>query len=697
MAHTSSQAAMRPTTISVLSERKAQRIIEHLFHKKQRTITSEQEEIVLGKLIASCPPLVIDGKRYFPFDKVKVFADNIKKAIENDDPTILSRPRGRKFEPIDVQEFIESHEYYGQKGHVWRSVRDEMWEIFHGRNPDGSPRTYVELVFGGAIGIGKNYRAELCMAYTTYDLSTYYSPQLEFNLAPGSAIVGIQQSKSLSLARKVVFDQFAARVRSSPYFKKKFMFDPNVKAELRFPNNIFIYPLGGNDTAAFGMNVFFGVIDEMNFLLRTTESVILQYTGDDEFDQAERLYSQTIRRIKSRYMQHGKVPGKLILVSSANYPGDFIDRKAKEAERDKTIFVSIKSQWEMRPREDMCEETFLVERGDELHGSRIIADMSMARSGAIIETIPVDYKPDFERDIEGCLRDLGGRPTGASSPFITSRESIEKSQADHDVLFSGQSLFKVANVGFPDIAAGDDPLNPGLVINDLYVRDYVFPHYIYAIHIDVGITGDSLGLAIGHIHGYKKLASTRIFDKHTNQFQELQDVFAPIYVIDGAIRCYALKGGEVDLNQLRTFALHLHSLVNLRWATADTYQSTQLLQAFKRLRIRSGPLSIDTSIAPYSELRDSLKDGRCLMPRNDVLSRELIGLQRVVEKNSLKVDHKKGESKDVSDAVAGVVYMLQHKVARYSRVEESSSRLSEDQPIGMDRVIRTGDESRRLY
>ena len=165
------------------------------------------------------------------------------------------------------------------------------------------------------------------MAYQLYLLSVYWNPQAEFGLAPGSNIVFIMQSMKLQLAQKVVFEQFGQRLHLSPYFKQHFPPDASLKTEMRFPANIMVIPVGGQDTGALGMNVFGGVIDEMNFMARTKDSTAVRYTHEEEFDQAERLYTALIRRMKSRFLQMGKLPGKLMLVSSVNYPGDFTDRK----------------------------------------------------------------------------------------------------------------------------------------------------------------------------------------------------------------------------------------------------------------------------------------------------------------------------------------------------------------------------------
>jgi hypothetical protein len=236
-----------------------------------------------------------------------------------------ARP-GRKFELVDIETFVCSPEYMGQKDFIRPAILSELKRLLE---PD--PSRYHEVVLGGGIGIGKNYFADMALAYLVYDLSSFYSPQLEFGLAPGSSIVLMMQSASIKLAKSVLFNQFKARISLCPYFIKNFPFDKKVRTELRFPNDIIITPLSSTDTAALGLNIWGGVIDELSFM----PTIIGSKKGGKEgstYDQAETLYNTVIRRMESRFMILGKIPGKLFLIGSANYPGNFIDRKIQDTE-----------------------------------------------------------------------------------------------------------------------------------------------------------------------------------------------------------------------------------------------------------------------------------------------------------------------------------------------------------------------------
>jgi len=230
---------------------------------------SMTQEHVYKLLLASCPVYKVSNNSYVDMDVLRGFTFNFIKALQTKDSASLRMERGLRVKKIvDVVEFVESKEFMNQGGALRPAIRTKLYDFFH--EPG---KHYIQAVLGGAIGIGKNYFADMAQAYMLYKLSCYISPQVEFDLAPGSSIIFIIQSKNLKLARKAAFDQLSARLKLSPYFMKYFPFDPHVKSELRFPMNIEVLPIGGSDTAALGLNVFGGQIDEMNFMAPVTKSV----------------------------------------------------------------------------------------------------------------------------------------------------------------------------------------------------------------------------------------------------------------------------------------------------------------------------------------------------------------------------------------------------------------------------------------
>ena len=176
-------------------------------------------------------------------------------------------------------------------------------------------------------------------------------------------------------------------------------------------------------------------------MARTKDSIHTRFSGEEEYDQAERLYRTLIRRMKSRFMQKGKVPGKLLLVSSTNYPGDFTGRKIEEAEKDKTIFVMNYSQWEALPEDRFTGEKFLVEVGNDVKQSRVLKSREEAVDDEDVIDVPIEYKAEFERDIDGALRDLAGVSSSTKHPFISCRELIVSAYKEFTKVSGSRQLF----------------------------------------------------------------------------------------------------------------------------------------------------------------------------------------------------------------------------------------------------------------
>ena len=167
------------------------------------------------------------------------------------------------------------------------------------------------------------------MAYQTYVLSRMKDPHTAFDLDPSSEILMVFQSLNKNLAKDVDYSRFRDMIDKAPFFENSFPYDRSRLSEIRFPNNIVVKPVSGQDTGAIGQNVIGGIIDEVNFMLIVEESKLKR--DGSVYDQAAENYNSIARRRESRFMDMGVLPGLLCLVSSANYPGGLTDRKRAEA------------------------------------------------------------------------------------------------------------------------------------------------------------------------------------------------------------------------------------------------------------------------------------------------------------------------------------------------------------------------------
>jgi hypothetical protein len=478
----------------------------------------------------------------------------------------------------------------------------------------------------------------MIVARMLYQLSMLWNPQAEYDLSPGSLIIFPLQSVTTGLSKKVLFDPLQAEIAGSKYFRENFPFDKRITSELKFPHQINVIPISGSELATLGLNVYGGIISEANYFSVVENSKLLKAQGGDKqvFDQAERSYTNIIQRMKNRFQSRGKVPGLMVLDSAVHYPGDFLSRKKESARFDPSIYVAEHAIWEVIPKDKLTPGTFLVEIGDSSRSSRIIANENMATPEARVIEVPVDYLRDFERDIEFALRDFAGIVTGHRHAFMPYRDSITEATKQYHEVYSGHTLFNIESCVISDLFSG--PPQWETIINDAYINHLSFEQSSeFAIHLDIGISRDATGLAVGHIQTYKELPSSSYYSQAANDFIEMIDVQAPVFCIDGMLQIRPPSSGEVDLDLVKGLCLFLARKLNLKFATLDRFESASFLQGFQKLKIRSGQVSVVSTPVPYMELKGAYIEGRILHQNHEVYMNEIVNLEYDPKKN--KIDH----------------------------------------------------------
>jgi len=533
-------------------------------------------------------------------------------------------------EPVGIVEFMESSKFMNQKRYVRPKIMEHLVKLWT------EPERYDHVILGGGIGTGKNYFLDMSFAYLIYRLSCMYSPQAHFGLAPGSDIVILFQSRNFDAAKKIVFNQFKQRIEASEYFSENFMFNKRNSNELKFPNNIIVKPISSADTAALSMNVLFAAIDEINFLSVVKRKRGVQGPNQETYDQGQKLYETVRGRIESRYKTSTGTMGKIFLLSSANYKGDFIDRLEEESKTNSKIFVMHMSQWESNP-EKYSKKVFYVKLPTETNSTVIQSEEPDSMKGWI--TVPIDLREDFEKTPEECLRSRAGVAIENQHRFMNMSDLNDAYDA-----YAGVYGSRTVNIFNRD----------NVVINYLgslkELIDWKFIQYLkgeFAVHIDLGLNTDSGGIAVAHVIGGKATSSIVGGDK-----------YLPVYGICGviAINPPVNEMEDIDLIKIQDLILMLGKHLSISKISLDQFQSASTVQLFRKHGYKSELIGMDRSLEPYIALKTALRNGRVYMPYNKVLDSEFKYLHQDLV--SGKVDHTNQSSKDVSDAVAGVLYSL---------------------------------------
>lgn len=564
----------------------------------------------------------------------------------------LKRNPDFKERPASIEEFL-GEDYLNIRAGVRDGVVDCLVEIF-GKEPNVYNLANVQLaMFTGAIGIGKTTFASIALPYMCHWVLCLKDPQKFFGLLPGSRIAFMQMSTSERQAKEVLFGDIFARIAHSKWFKK-YPHDPKFTSQIRFPGDIWIVPGDSAETTFEGYNILGGIIDEIDSHKVTEKK---NYASDG--------YDTIHARITSRFLDRGL----LILIGQMKKSTGFAATKYKEfLETGKTGGAFAKKLtiweslgWQRFLKKDGTRDSFWFDPRRKTIISDLMADFM---DKTTLMEIPKTYLKDFKNNPEKALRDLAGVPPLVGDAFISMPDRVEACVTKwHQRFGIDESPVgpRLAKPEFADWFTAGDTLKR-------------------VVHIDIAYSadGDALGLAMGHIREVK----------------EIDGEMKPVIVFDCLIRMRPLPGTQIILSDVRQVVYDLKDKRGFKIVkvTLDGFQSTDTIQQFQKRKFFSDYLSIDKNILPYHDLREAIYEDRCEFPKfmtymkhGDTNQVEIAPyeLLRLIEKDNTKIDHPEKGSKDVSDAMAGVVTTLMGDRTFRRGVSSISSGTGSGAPVGV--------------
>jgi len=630
---------------------------------RPKSVRTDEEELrILEEDIARLP-----SEEQFALKEV--YASLVSK--ESEPYESLSEAEYR-VAPVDIRTFLTEPYFLGETGaSLWPALADDLVYLFNGN--------YEEATLGGSLGWGKSFFSTTAMTYVLYQMSCLKNPQRAYGIDIGSHIYVAMISVTERVAKRVVINELIGKIRHSSYFKEHF---PSKEApsqlEVRFPNNIQVVAGSTTSSAMIGLNVFSGLIDESSFL---GESKQLDRLGREVLvDQGEAIYKSIIRRMKSRFQRVGRLPGVLILASSKERPAAFIEKRVKQAKEtdDPMVFVREYATWDVHPAEKFSGKFFKVVVGNERVASRVISGEDSEEEQRYrdldlqIVSVPEDYRNDFLADIDGALRDIAGVATDVISQYMNRTEKVYDSQDDtllNPIGYEdgGEALESwVANTPLPIqwhiVAKQYQRRLPGGYEEPAW-RPKRHPGAVRYVHIDPSLTADSSGICIAHIAGWTEVVRR---DAAGDEYNEL----APRIETDLVLQVVPPPGDEIMLSDLRGIIYQfIEHGFQIGYVSLDSFQSVDTIQQLKKHGIEAEVVSVDRTSEPYDVLKAAMYEDRFRMSRHEIALREFRTLQRVPSgRGRVKIDHPKRNpdgspgSKDVADAVAGVVYSLTQRV-----------------------------------
>jgi len=659
--------------------------------------------------------------------KNDMFSQELQKLgqrLSNPEAVALKRPI------LSPEEWLKDPYYSGP---LWREFWPQKREDF----PVIAQGDVTEVILTGAIGIGKTALVKAICMYDLYRLSCFENPQKALGISQAETILFVMISLNQTKAKAKLYTPLRNALKLTPYFRDNFPFDPRMLSSMEFPNNVKVIPGTTGEGAVHSEDVVFLAVSEANFLPVVVDS--RKKRAGETLDVAAELVEATIRRMRSRFQQSGgRLPlCRLILDSSRQYPDDYVERRIatlKAGQIKHKVEVVARSQWDAK--KDVTDasgelifggETFPVEVGSAQKFSRILDREDVPFSIGRILEVPVEMRQIFESDIEGALRDYAGEAVLTLHPLISDRAALfECVRVDEDGDWEPHECAHPFSA--PTTTLKDDVR----FLVDILSHDgkpRVRPNAPRTIHVDVGLTGDALGFAMGHVEdvviisrgrdgkdldlpcmtckgegsitcprcgglGFRKIGDTKVRCHKCMAKKSVAclaclgtgkfgvPVPRPLVYIDLILQVNPPKEGQIQFDDVEALISRLRGECGFRIpiVTADGYESAQFLQ---RQVSRGGALvaerlSMDLSKDPYYALKNAVVDktnGRRRLSIYDysVLIREL----SKVEDRPAKIDHPYRGSKDVADAVGGVVWNCERFTALQASSEGASLRITE--------------------
>lgn len=552
-----------------------------------------------------------------------------------------------KWMPVSCEQFLSDPYYMGgdPTAALFPKCREALIDIFDGGKPP------VEVILAGAIGWGKTTMAGLGICYEMYTMGCLRNPHAFYGIMPGAPITFALYSVSKEQSADSAFGKIISWIEQSPYFKEKMPKVGKHTTRAKFAGTPILLITGSQEVHAIGKDVYSFLLDEANFL--TSKNA-----GEDDQSRAYAIYTNAKDRLRSRFMDgEGEIPGKVWLISSKRTHASFLEKHVADSKDDisegRTKLYEY-SQWAVRPPEKFKKPKFQVEVGDRIYPSRILQPGEDARQGAEVIIVPGEYRESFEKDIDSALRNMAGVATVSMCPLFRDKTVIERCITD-----------ELAHpFTRPEITTD--------INDDVGIETYFRPEVLFQVkmsryllrscpdaprfmHVDIGLTSDSMGIACVHQSGWKTVRRTR------GDGTWYEDK-APVVTADFVIRIAPPKGSEIDLSKMRAFIISLRDMGMHIWrVTLDGYQSRDTMQLLRKLDFDAVLYSVDKTDDAYMTLRQAYTESRIRHYAYPTLQRELGELERNIEEGT--VNHPKTSpstglpgSKDVADALAGATY-----------------------------------------
>lgn len=561
--------------------------------------------------------------------------------------------------PVDIDTFLNDNEYLGltnrQGDSVYPYWRKSMHEIFDNGNQ------YTQCVFTGATRIGKTSTAITCAAFMLYRMMCLRDPQAFFQKKEISQFSLLFFNLTLDLAKSVAFREFNDTLELSPWFQKHGVFSGGKKDRCYYPEGGKIVIEAGSDVAhSLGKQVFCAVLDEVNFARSGVKDITKAKS------RIKGIYDSVVARVEGTFRMRGQVYGKIFAVSSKKTDSDFLeDHVEAQLSAGNTHLISFdRPQWEVLPPEQFSPGRFYIAVGDKHHKGFVLTDESeealteLRNQGYQLLQVPIDMKSNFLSDFDISLRDLAGIAVPGALSFIT-QSMIDDCTGGRKNPFYQDIL----EIGIRDTYTIEEFFHMELIDRNLL-------HLPLYLGIDLSLNDDKTGISGAWLNGYKEITS-----------EDGKVVRLPFFSHAFSIDIQAPRGDKIPYAKITSFILWLRRKhFNIQRISRDQFQSEYMAQLLEQEGFNCDKVSVDRTPDGYEAFKSMLLEKRVDLLYVEQLQNELVKLEK--DALSGKIDHRIGESKDISDSLVRCIWnaVLNEAKPQVSRKHVASAIVSVNTP-----------------
>lgn len=486
--------------------------------------------------------------------------------------------------PPSIEEFIESPYYLGNTygdGKLYSYWKPILKDIF----PDPVTTKYNTLVLTGCIGSGKSTISRLIALYMYCRLDHLKNFDF-FELSKGKNFVFSFFHTTADNVDNTFLDPFELIKRDSPYFSTGLLNAPIVENKADTPRG----------KGPIGLDVLLYIFSEVNFI---------------KPEVATSKMNTAMNRLASRFKKASGYFGLIIIDSSAEESGSFVDDFVETKCHPQSTKVVRSKIWEVKPHIYGADGWFKVYLGDSTRDAFILdgsnepdyvmpENLERELDSDRILLVPNDLFNEFTLDLNLSLNDHAGISTTSNDYFIQDRKALDKV---FSLPFKNQEVIEI------------DFYSNERLYDRLFDSIKTIPRdKVLSVRFDIGVVSDYTGLSICYFDDY-------IVKDRKNKTR------VPMFINAVTAAIGRIQGQETSISKLYEFVKDLSKEFEIGAVTSDQFQSRQLIQDLKRDGFNAYEISVDRTDAPYQALKLAIYEGRIKIPQSKLLMRELRELQ----------------------------------------------------------------------